>query len=62
MSELHADVLRCQVDSLRDALVKVLEAREAEAKATMRYQNARENFSGSTRRTQGARTHHAGRE
>ena len=23
MSDLHADVLRCQVDSLRDALVRV---------------------------------------
>ena len=41
-------VLRLQRDSLRDALVKVLDTHNREAKATMRYQNAQENFSDST--------------
>lgn len=48
MNELPADVLRCQVDSLRDALRKVLDAGDREAKARMIYQNARENFSDSS--------------
>lgn len=39
------DVLRAQRDSLRDALRKVLDATNAEAKARMSWQNARENFS-----------------
>lgn len=45
MSELPAEVLRCQVDSLRDALVKVLDTREKEAKAWFASNNAKENFS-----------------
>jgi hypothetical protein len=45
--ELDADVLRIQCESLRAALLKVLDSHEAEAKATMSYQNARENFSDS---------------
>lgn len=45
-TELDADVLRCQVDSLRAALLKVLDTREKEASAWMSYQNAVENFSG----------------
>lgn len=44
MNELPAEVLRCQVDSLRDALVKVLDTRNREAAATMSYQNASDNF------------------
>lgn len=44
-TELPAEVLRCQVDSLRDALVKVLDTREKEAKAWLSSQNAKENFS-----------------
>lgn len=46
MSELPADVLRCQVDSLRGALLKVLDAREKEARAWMAYQNAADNYHG----------------
>lgn len=46
MNELPAEVLRCQVDSLRAALVKVLDAREKEAKALFSYENAKANFSG----------------
>jgi uncharacterized membrane protein len=38
-------VLKMQRDSLRDALRKVLDAGDAEAKARMSWQNARENFS-----------------
>jgi hypothetical protein len=45
---LDPDVLLMQRDSLRDALVKLLDAHEREAKATMSYQNARENFSDSS--------------
>ena len=45
MNELPAEVLRCQVDSLRDALVKVIDTREAEAKAWFAWHNAQENFS-----------------
>jgi hypothetical protein len=41
-------VLKAQVDSLRTALQRVLDARNKEAKAAMSYQNARENFSDST--------------
>ena len=41
-------VLTAQRDALRAALVKVLDAHEREAKATMSYQNARENFSDSS--------------
>ena len=44
------DVLACQVWSLRDALVKVLNTREVEAKAYLAYQTALENFSGGTQR------------
>lgn len=44
---LDPDVLLIQRDSLRDALTKVLDTREREAKATMSYRNARENFSDS---------------
>lgn len=44
---LDALVLKMQRDSLRDALVKLLDTHEREAKATMSYQNARENFSDS---------------
>ena len=44
---LDNDVLLIQRDSLRDALTKLLDTREREAKATMSYQNARENFSDS---------------
>jgi hypothetical protein len=49
MSELPAEVLRCQVDSLRAALVKVLETRDKEAKAWFAYETARNNFSGGAR-------------
>jgi hypothetical protein len=45
MNELHAEVLRCQVDSLRDALAKVLDTRERESKAWFSSHNAKENFS-----------------
>lgn len=41
-------VLVAQVNALRAALAKVLEAGDREAKATMSYQNARENFSDSS--------------
>ena len=44
-TELDADVLRCQVDSLCAALEKVLGTREAEAKAFFSWENARDNFS-----------------
>lgn len=39
------EVLALQSDSLRDALRKVMDATNAEAKARMSWQNARENFS-----------------
>ena len=39
------NVLLLQRDNLIDALSKVLAANEAEAKAQISYQNARENFS-----------------
>ena len=45
-TDLDADVLACQVDSLRDALVKVLDTREKEAKAWFSYETAKDNFSG----------------
>lgn len=41
------EVLRLQRDALRAALQKVLDAHSREAKATMSYRNARENFSDS---------------
>lgn len=44
-----ADVLACQVISLREALLKVLETREKEAKAFLAWQTAYENFSGGAR-------------
>jgi hypothetical protein len=44
-TELDADVLRCQVDSLRAALAKVLDTREKEAKAYFAYQTASDNYS-----------------
>lgn len=40
-------VLKMQCDSLRDALRKVLDAVDREAKARMIWQNARENYSDS---------------
>lgn len=43
-TDLDADVLRCQVDSLRDALLKVLDTRDAEAKAHFTYQTALDNY------------------
>ena len=45
-TDLEADVLRCQVDSLRAALMKVLDTREKEAKAYFSFENAKDNFSG----------------
>ena len=47
---LRADavVWKCQVDSLRDVLAKVLDSRSKEAKAAMSYQTARENYSDDT--------------
>ncbi len=44
-TDLDADVLRCQVDSLRDALLKVLDTREKEAKAHFAFQTASDNYS-----------------
>ena len=41
-------VLVAQRDALRAALVKVLDTHNREARATMSYQNARENFSDSS--------------
>ena len=49
VSWADADVLACQVGSLRAALVKVLDAREKEAKAFFAWQTAYENFSGGAR-------------
>jgi hypothetical protein len=46
-------VLRLQRDSLRDALLKVLDTRNREAKATLIYQNAQENFSDSADKRKG---------
>lgn len=45
-TQLDSDVLLAQRNSLRDALHKVLDAINAEAKARMSWRNARENFSG----------------
>ena len=42
----EAEVLACQVNSLRDALVKVLDTREKEANAWFAYETARDNFTG----------------
>jgi len=42
------EVMAIQRESLRAALQKVLDAHNREAKATMSYQNARENFSDSS--------------
>lgn len=44
----RCSVLLIQRDSLRDALRKVLDAGNAEARARMSWQNARENFSSSS--------------
>lgn len=44
----EAQVIAAQRDSLRDALRKVLDSHDRYAKATMSYQNARENFSDSS--------------
>jgi hypothetical protein len=44
MDGLTADVLQCQVDSLRAALLKVLDTHEKEAKAHLSYQTAYNNF------------------
>lgn len=41
---LDADVLLIQRDSLRDALTKLLDTREREAKAYLSYQVAIDNF------------------
>lgn len=41
------EVLRLQRDAIRAALQKVLDTHSREAKATMSYRNARENFSDS---------------
>jgi len=49
VSWADADVLACQVGSLRAALAKVLDAREREAKAFFAWQTAYENFSGGAR-------------
>jgi hypothetical protein len=46
MSNIDDEVLRCQVDSLRAALLKVLDTREKEAKAHFAYQTALDNYSG----------------
>jgi hypothetical protein len=43
MSELPAEVLRCQVDSLRGALVKVLDTRKAESMAWLTWHSAKEH-------------------
>ncbi len=48
-------VLRLQRDSLRDALVKVLDAREAEAKAYGSYQVALDNYGASHSQREGMR-------
>jgi hypothetical protein len=45
--EMDTVVLKMQRDSLRDALRKVLDAVDREAKARMSWQNARENYSDS---------------
>lgn len=45
---MDAVVLKMQRDSLRDALVKLLDAHYRESKAIMSYQNALENFSDSS--------------
>lgn len=42
----EVQVLACQVDSLRAALVKVLDTREKEAKAWFAYETARDNYTG----------------
>jgi hypothetical protein len=42
------EALALQRDNLRDALAKVLDTHNQEAKAAMSYQNARENFSDSS--------------
>lgn len=42
----RTDVVACQVNSLRDALVKVLDTREKEAKAWFAYETARDNYTG----------------
>jgi hypothetical protein len=41
---MDAVVLKMQRDSLRDALVKVLDTREKEAKALFAYQTASDNY------------------
>ncbi len=43
MNELPAEILRCQVDSLRDALAKVLDTRKAESRAWLASHNAKES-------------------
>ena len=45
MSELPAEVLRCQVDSLRDALAKVLGTRKTESSAWLASHNAKDSTS-----------------
>ena len=46
---LDVEVLKAQRDSLRSALIKVLDAREKEAKAWASYETARDNYSGGAR-------------
>jgi hypothetical protein len=45
MNDRELQVITAQRDGLRDALKRVLDTRESEAKASMIYQNARDNFS-----------------
>ena len=49
LTEAATDVLLAQRDGLRAALVKVLDTREKDAQATMRFQNAHDNFSDSAK-------------
>jgi len=46
IADAELQVLACQVDSLRAALLKVLDTREKEARAWMAYQNAADNYHG----------------
>ncbi len=47
--EAELPVIQAQRDSLRAALLKVLDTREKEAKALFAWQTAHENFSGGAR-------------
>ena len=48
-TNLDAEVLKAQRDSLRAALAKVLETRDKESKAWASYEVARDNYSGGAR-------------